>query len=157
MHHDASEATINMCLGRKSFSGGGLWFCGRYGDPDHRISGEVVEHRIGRAILHLGRHRHGADDIKEGERINLIMWARNSAYRGEAAFGNVPLDGTPAREEGEVDRVCLSRSNDRDYEERMKLFDSTPPRPAPGRPVGRARGRGPDAVKKRRGRPVIPF
>ena len=29
MHHDASEATLNVCLGREGFTGGGLRFCGR--------------------------------------------------------------------------------------------------------------------------------
>ena len=28
---------------------------------------------IGRAIMHLGTHRHGADDIVSGERYNLIV------------------------------------------------------------------------------------
>mmetsp|Transcript_15584 Transcript_15584/g.45007 ORF Transcript_15584/g.45007 Transcript_15584/m.45007 type:complete len:489 (-) Transcript_15584:12-1478(-) len=126
MHHDASEATLNVCLGRDGFTSGGLRFCGRYGDANHRSTGALISHSKGRAILHLGRHRHGADDIESGERINLIMWARNSAYRGAAAFGHVPLDGTPQRKEtGVVDMLCLSKSNDRDYEEKMKLLDPT--------------------------------
>jgi hypothetical protein len=125
MHHDASEATLNVCLGRNDFIGGGLRFCGRYGDADHRTNGTVVLHTKGRAILHLGRQRHGADDIESGERMNLILWARNSAYRGAAAFGHVPLDGTPQKKEsGVLDRLCLSKSNDRDYEEKLKLLDA---------------------------------
>ena len=124
MHHDASEATLNICLGRNQFTSGGLRFCGRYGDANHRSTGIVVSHSKGRAILHLGRHRHGADNIESGERINLIVWARNSAYRGAAAFGHVPLDGTPKKKEtGMPHRLCLSKSNDRDYEEKMKLLD----------------------------------
>jgi len=123
MHHDAAEATLNVCLGRDNFTSGGLRFCGRFGDADHRRAGALVSHVKGRAILHLGRHRHGADNIESGERMNLIMWARNSAYRGAAAFGHVPLDGTPQRKEtGVVDKLCLSKSNDRDYEEKMKLY-----------------------------------
>lgn len=125
MHHDASEATLNVCLGRNDFSGGSLRFCGRYGDADHRSKGTVVLHAKGRAILHLGRQRHGADDVSSGERMNLILWARNSAYRGAAAFGHVPLDGTPQKKESSVlDRLCLSKSNDRDYEEKLKLLDT---------------------------------
>ena len=127
MHHDASEATLNICLGRDDFTSGGLRFCGRYGDANHRSTGALISHSKGRAILHLGRHRHGADNIESGERINLIMWARNSAYRGAAAFGHVPLDGTPqSKETGVVDRLCLSKSNDHDYEEKMKLLDAKP-------------------------------
>ena len=127
MHHDASEATLNICLGRDNFTSGGLRFCGRFGDANHRTSTQtVVSHTKGTAILHLGRHRHGADDIGSGERINLILWARNSAYRGAAAFGHVPLDGTPQKKElGMPDKLCLSKSNDRDYEEKMKLLDMT--------------------------------
>jgi hypothetical protein len=30
MHHDASECTLNVCLGRE-FEGGGLTFCGQFG------------------------------------------------------------------------------------------------------------------------------
>ena len=55
------------------------------------------------------------------------MFPRNSAYRSAAAFGHVPVDGTPqSKETGLVDRLCLSKSNDRDYEEIMKLLDAKP-------------------------------
>jgi hypothetical protein len=30
MHHDASECTVNVCLG-KTFTGSGLTFCGQFG------------------------------------------------------------------------------------------------------------------------------
>ena len=45
--------------------------------------------------LTLGRHRHGADDITAGERLNLIVWARNSAFRAAAAFNHIEPDGYP--------------------------------------------------------------
>jgi len=123
MHHDASEATLNVCLGRNDFTSGGLRFCGHYGDANHRITQLVHSHVRGRAILHLGRHRHGADDIESGERINLIVWARSSAYRGAAAFGHVKIKGRE-KEMGMPDRLCLSRSNDRDYEEKVKQLNN---------------------------------
>jgi len=124
MHHDASEATLNVCLGRDNFTSGGLRFCGRFGDKDHRSSSHIYSHIKGQAILHLGRHRHGADDIASGERINLIIWARNSAYRGAAAYGHIPLNGSPhEKETDEPDRLCLSKANDQDYEKQMKRFD----------------------------------
>eukprot|EP00978_Attheya_sp_CCMP212_P027142 scaffold90499_cov53-Attheya_sp.AAC.2 len=125
MHHDASEATLNVCLGRDEFTSGGLRFCGKYGDRNHRSAQQLLQtHTRGRAILHLGRHRHGADDISAGERMNLIVWARNSAYRGAAAFGHVALDGSPKlKEDGVLDMLCLSKANDRDYEEQMKRID----------------------------------
>lgn len=129
MHHDASEATLNVCLGREGFEGAGLRFCGRFGSSDHRHTQLVAAHVKGRAILHLGRHRHGADDITSGERMNLIVWAKSSVFRAAAAYGHVPLDGYPRAVE-EVwgpggsgrgpDQLCLSRANDRDYEEQLK-------------------------------------
>ena len=126
MHHDASEATLNVCLGRDPLPGGGLRFCGRYGDPNHRVNSVVHSHTKGWAVLHLGRHRHGADNIEGGERMNLIVWARNSAFRGAAAFGHVPLDGSPREKEvGEPDLLCLSKANDGDYEQQIKRFGGT--------------------------------
>ena len=59
MHHDAAEATLNVCLGRESFKGGDLVFCGEVGSAGHRRCQQKVGHVRGRAILHLGRHRHG--------------------------------------------------------------------------------------------------
>jgi hypothetical protein len=35
MHHDDSEATLNLCLGR-AFAGAGLTFCGRFGEAAYR-------------------------------------------------------------------------------------------------------------------------
>jgi len=115
MHHDSSEVTMNVCLGR-SFEGAGLRFCGRAGAKDHRQEQFVLQHRKGMAVLHLGRHRHGADDITLGQRSNLIVWARSSQYRAAAARGDVYPDGYPrAREEGLPHELCLSRANDYDF------------------------------------------
>ncbi len=36
MHHDASEVTLNVCLGRSAFAGGDLLFCGRADEREHR-------------------------------------------------------------------------------------------------------------------------
>ena len=128
MHHDASEVTLNVCLG-KTFVGGGLTFCGRFGSPEHRTRHCVAAHAVGTAIMHLGRQRHGANDIDAGERLNLILWARSSAFRSAAAFGHVPPDGYPKQPERgsgptgegppEPDRQCLSRANDVDYNEQV--------------------------------------
>ena len=41
----------------------------------------TYSHGIGRALIHLGRQRHGADDITSGERMNLICWSHSSTYR----------------------------------------------------------------------------
>ena len=126
MHHDASEVTLNVCLGRGAFEGSGLRFCGRFGSEEHRRETCELRHAPGRAVIHLGRQRHGADVISAGERVNLIVWARSSAFRAAAAFGRVDPDGYPrAKEIGEPDRLCLSRANDDDYERKIKAFDAT--------------------------------
>ena len=83
----------------------------------------MYAHEKGQAVLHFGRHRNGAKDLAVGERVNLIIWAWNSAYRGAVAFGNVPLDGSPFEQESHMYRLCLRKSNDRDYETQLKLFE----------------------------------
>ena len=124
MHHDAAEVTLNVCLGRGVFEASGLQFCGRFGARNHRGDQLRLKHKVGQAVMHLGRHRHGADDIAKGERINLIVWARSTSFRAAAAYGHVPPDGYPKElGEGSVDRVCLSRANDADYEEKVRIFD----------------------------------
>ncbi|KAG0491015.1 hypothetical protein HPP92_007878 [Vanilla planifolia] len=69
-HVDDSEVTLNVCLG-KQFSGGELFF------------EEILEysHVPGQAVLHRGRHRHGARPTTSGHRINLLLWCRSSAFR----------------------------------------------------------------------------
>lgn len=76
--------------------------------------------------MHLGRQRHGADNITSGERLNLIVWARSSAFRAAAAFGHVDADGYPKEKEGSgfmPDRVCLSKANDADFEAQLKQVE----------------------------------
>ena len=133
MHHDASEATLNVCLGREGFTGGGLRFCGRFGGEAHRRNVAVADHAVGRATLHLGRQRHGADDLTSGERLNLIVWARSSAFRAAAAFGHIDPDGYPPQpEDGAPDRLCLSKTNDADYKRALEALDAAAPAPAEG-------------------------
>lgn len=69
MHTDACDVTLNVCLGRE-FTGAGLTFCGLRGDPSQRERTFTYRHThvVGRAVVHLGHHRHGADDIVSGER-----------------------------------------------------------------------------------------
>ena len=76
-HHDASDVTLNVCLGNV-FEGGDLFFCGLLDDESTHNEKLEVKHKLGRAILHLGKHRHGAREIKAGERTNLIIWCRSS-------------------------------------------------------------------------------
>jgi len=122
MHVDDSDVTFNICLGFE-FSGAGLQFCGMHGAADYRKQRFTYKHCPGRCIVHLGRHRHGADDIASGERLNLILWNRSSAYRQSREFRSPAYE----REEGRPDNACLSYTHDRDY----GAFKAYPPGKAP--------------------------
>jgi len=110
MHTDDSDVTLNICLGL-TFEGAGLQFCGLMGAPNHRRHTYTYKHVKGRAVCHLGRKRHGADDISSGERLNLILWNHSSTYRQSNEYKK-PLY---RRENGPPDAVCVSYTHDRDY------------------------------------------
>ncbi|GKV52784.1 hypothetical protein SLEP1_g59348 [Rubroshorea leprosula] len=38
-------------------------------------------HVPGHAVLHRGRHRHGARATVSGRRVNLLLWCRSSVFR----------------------------------------------------------------------------
>lgn len=83
-HVDASDVTLNVCLGQQ-FTGGELYFRGVRCDRCQEtppLPGEdfTIAHVPGRAILHRGRHRHGANPIQSGKRSNLILWCRSSLH-----------------------------------------------------------------------------
>lgn len=91
-HMDASDVTLNVCLGR-DFCGGELYFrgirCELCSQTSARPEEEFeISQVMGRAILHRGKHRHGARPVTAGERHNLILWCNSSQYaqsfRGEA-------------------------------------------------------------------------
>ena len=116
MHHDDSDVTLNVCLGRE-FTGATLCFCGGFGAPDHRKHTHTYRHRVGRAILHLGSHRHGADDIVSGERYNLIVWS-HGPYRETDEYKEAQR--TQHNQHGadaDPDPLCLSYTHDPDYGE----------------------------------------
>jgi hypothetical protein len=119
--------TLNVCLGRAGFQASELTFCGRAGAPDHRASVRCKHtHTIGTGVLHLGRHRHGADEITSGERCNLIVWARSSAFRAAAAFGHIEPDGYPRMPESAPPaEACLSAANDSDYDSQLARLSKT--------------------------------
>ncbi|PNY11083.1 putative PKHD-type hydroxylase [Trifolium pratense] len=84
-HVDDAEVTLNICLGTQ-FSGGELFFRGVRCDEHVNTetqTGEIFDysHVPGHAVLHSGRHRHGARPTISGNRINLILWCRSSAFR----------------------------------------------------------------------------
>ena len=74
MHMDDSDVTFNVCLGR-TFTGASLAFCGQFGQADHRRHQTSYSHVKGSCVVHLGRQRHGANNITSGERVNLIIWS----------------------------------------------------------------------------------
>nr|KYP61476.1 putative PKHD-type hydroxylase At1g22950 family [Cajanus cajan] len=84
-HVDDSEVTLNVCLG-KQFSGGELFFRGMRCEKHLRTETHPKEtfdyfHVPGRAVLHHGRHRHGARATTSGHRVNLLLWCRSSGFR----------------------------------------------------------------------------
>lgn len=111
MHTDDSEITLNVCI-TEDFEGGILDFCGQRGLPDHRVHSEALVHRLGYGVLHLGEQRHGAREIKTGERDNLILWFKSSSYRLSDEF---QLRGGRSQHEASPDVICLSRTHDSDY------------------------------------------
>ncbi|KAL1221637.1 2-oxoglutarate and iron-dependent oxygenase domain-containing protein CP2 [Cardamine amara subsp. amara] len=84
-HVDDSEVTLNVCLGNQ-FVGGELFFRGtrcekhvNTGTKSHEIFD--FSHRPGQAVLHRGRHRHGARATTSGHRVNMLLWCRSSVFR----------------------------------------------------------------------------
>ncbi len=114
MHTDDSDVTFNVCLGEQ-FTGATLSFCGMFGIKDHRQHKHTYHHKVGRAILHLGSRRHGADDIQSGRRSNLIVWNHNYEYRARGV-NSWDRDSHYEQEEGNPSLICLSYTHDRDYE-----------------------------------------
>jgi len=87
-HYDAADITLNVCLGKKGFTGGELYFRGLLGSPTADDEHLKVGHALGRGILHRGQHRHGALPISAGARYNLILWCRASALSEHCGCGH---------------------------------------------------------------------
>ena len=93
--------------------GATLSFCGMIGSSDHRRLIHTYHHEVGRAVIHLGTRRHGADDIASGNRANLIVWNHNWVWRNSINYRR--RSHFYQREEGPPDPVCVSYTHDRDY------------------------------------------
>lgn len=113
MHTDDSDVTWNICLGKEGFTGSGLTFCGQMAQADHRKFSGLYTHQTGRAVVHLGQQRHGADTILSGERHNMVMWSTNEVYRNSELFESRMKQYE--KESGPPDLQCLSFTHDRDY------------------------------------------
>jgi len=136
MHEDDADVTLNVCLG-KEFEAATLSFCGLAADLDHRKLKHTYLHEKGRAVVHLGRHRHGADNIASGERVNFILWSTSGKYRDSEAYRLHRMRSTSAES---PDPICLSYTHDRDYTAHL---------PKPSKSEAIARGVMLDIVEKR--------
>ncbi|KAG7577702.1 Prolyl 4-hydroxylase alpha subunit [Arabidopsis thaliana x Arabidopsis arenosa] len=84
-HVDDSEVTLNVCLGNQ-FVGGELFFRGTRCEKHVNTATKADEifdydHIPGQAVLHRGRHRHGARATTSGHRVNMLLWCRSSVFR----------------------------------------------------------------------------
>jgi hypothetical protein len=61
-----------------------LRFCGFVGDAAHRQRTLTLRHAVGRAVLHLGAHRHGATDVAHGTRQSTPCRAEGGLSGGRA-------------------------------------------------------------------------
>ena len=59
---DLSQVTLNVSL-LDTFEGAALSFCGMNHRRDHRQLSHKHAHCRGHAVLHRGKHRHGADEL----------------------------------------------------------------------------------------------
>ena len=86
-HVDASEVTVNICLG-ESWEGGLLYFQGRrctlHRQERHRLEEEFeYKHAVGEMLIHAGKHRHGVYPIHSGFRRSIIIWYSAQGYTEE--------------------------------------------------------------------------
>eukprot|EP00930_Biecheleria_cincta_P057624 TRINITY_DN43525_c0_g1_i1.p1 TRINITY_DN43525_c0_g1~~TRINITY_DN43525_c0_g1_i1.p1 ORF type:complete len:669 (+),score=104.34 TRINITY_DN43525_c0_g1_i1:37-2043(+) len=109
VHTDDSDVTFNVNI-FGNYTGAPLVFCGLNGQPDHRLFRVAYQHQLGHAVLHRGRHRHGAEDIASGERMNLVVWSYSYNYRSSA-----DSEKNHQQEERPPDERCVSYTHDRDF------------------------------------------
>ena len=110
MHTDDSDITFNACIGH-SFMGSTLTFCGTVGTSKHRKFSHTYTHRLGRAVVHKGSRRHGADTLLSGIRENIIIWNRNSQQIRKSNTDRYEI------EDGQPDVICVSDTHDIDHDE----------------------------------------
>lgn len=109
VHTDDSDVTFNVNI-FGNYTGAPLVFCGINGEPDHRHFRTAYQHQLGYAVMHRGRHRHGAEDITGGERMNLVVWSYSYNYRHCKESVKVHL-----KEASKPDERCVSYTHDRDF------------------------------------------
>ena len=84
-HVDDSFLTLNICL-NDGFSGSELVFQGErcpihvdtHSTPEEQV---CIEHKKGSLVVHPGKNRHYVNQIRSGERYNLIIWCQSETER----------------------------------------------------------------------------
>jgi len=74
-HFDNAEITLNIPL-TKNYEGSELYF-------EYGTGFKSVDMKVGRALMHSGRHIHGVMPIEQGYRHNIIIWMRSSDVRNK--------------------------------------------------------------------------
>ena len=79
----------------EEFTGGELYFggirCAVHQETQPRPGEEfTVTHAPGFAILHRGKHRHAAQKITSGRRMNLILWCMSGEFKSSYDEGQCP-------------------------------------------------------------------
>lgn len=83
MHHDDSDVTLNVCLGRE-FTGATLSFCGGFGHADHRKHIHTYHHQVCRCRplqQHTGVRW---KEARSGHPLRTIAWAQLAPAIGAA-------------------------------------------------------------------------
>ncbi|XP_065280249.1 2-oxoglutarate and iron-dependent oxygenase domain-containing protein 2-like [Dermacentor albipictus] len=81
-HYDNAEVTLNVCLGRRDFGGGELYFSDMREEPLDQCSTTMLQRQLPRhAFLHRGQQLSGSVPALSGERVNLVVWLRSSELR----------------------------------------------------------------------------
>ncbi|XP_049270624.1 LOW QUALITY PROTEIN: 2-oxoglutarate and iron-dependent oxygenase domain-containing protein 2 [Rhipicephalus sanguineus] len=81
-HYDNAEVTLNVCLGRRGFSGGELYFSDMREEPLDQCSSTLLQRQLPcHAFLHRGQQLRGALSTLSGEHVNLVVWLRSSEMR----------------------------------------------------------------------------
>jgi len=82
-HMDSSEVTLNLCLQTENLAGSTVFFEGvrRFGQGWGEPSRVEVVQKPGVALLHLGQNMHGASELAQGKRSNVIIWMKSRKSR----------------------------------------------------------------------------
>lgn len=78
-HTDDSEVTLNIGLSDDNMKGGLVEFKGQRRDSvdqQETLRG-AIQPKLGRALLHRGRHFHAVSPVTAGDRFSLVVWARS--------------------------------------------------------------------------------